>query len=367
MNLDQLPSGKWRVRVSHQGRRAAGTADSKYDAQVLGGKLLADLGKVTDDQQTFGAFLLWHVETHELAIKTRDDYRTVVKRLLLSGHRLLERPAALITTPMLVHLYDQLRANGWTAHRVSRLHEVAGGAFKRAERYGLVDKNPARGAAPGRPRKPDITVPTPDDVGRLLDACAEDFIPALTLLAMTGMRRGELVALRWTDVDLDGEALTIRRAATYTKATGVVVNDTVKNGAKGERVIALDPHTVGVLKGYRKEVLAFHLAAGHPFSEGQYLFMNYKTGTCRRPDWATQGFVRMRKQLGLEHVRMYDLRHFMVTSMLAAGMAPSVVAGRAGHDVATMLKRYVHFMPASDRAEATAFANMVQAARKQSR
>lgn len=364
MNLDQLPSGKWRVRVSHGGRRAAGTAATKYDAQVLGGKLLAGLGKVTDDEQTFGAFLLWHVETHRLAVKTRDDYDAVVRRFLASGHRLVDQPVSTITTPMLVQLYDELAAGDWTPHRVSRLHEVVSGAFTRGRRYGLVSANPATGAGPKRPRKPDIKVPSMDDVGRLLDACGDDFAPALTLLAMTGMRRGELVALKWTDVDFDTESLTIRRAATYTPKTGVVVNDTVKNDVKGERVIALDPHTVDVLRAHRKRTLEFHLAAGHPFIDDQWIFINYKQGTCRRPDWATQRFVRMRAELGLDHVRMYDLRHFMVTSMLASGMAPSTVAGRAGHDVGTMLKRYTHFMPASDRAEANAFADMIQKARK---
>jgi integrase len=364
MNVDQLPSGRWRVRVSHDGRRASGTAKTRTDAQVLGGKLLAEFGKVNDDEQTFGVFLLWHVTTHDLEVTTRDDYQRVVRRFIDSEHRLVEFPVGRVTTPLLVQCYDDLVAGDWSAHRVCRLHEVVGGAFRRAKRYGIVDTNPAIGAGPKRPRKPDIKVPSTDDVARLLDACDGEFVPALTVTAMTGLRRGELVGLKWSDLDLDTESITIRRAVTSTTATGVVVRDTVKNDAAGERVIALDPHTASVLKAYRKDRIEFYLALGHPFADDDWVFKNHKTGGPRRPDWVTQRFIRMRKDLGLEHVRLYDLRHFMVTSMLAAGMAPTTVAGRAGHDVGTMLKRYVHFMPASDRAEATAFAATIQAARR---
>jgi integrase len=363
MNLEQLPSGRWRVRVSFRGTKAAGTADTKVDAQVLGGTLLAQLGAVSDDDQRFGVFLLTHIATATLSPSTKDDYERVVKRFLATEHRLIELPARAITTPKLVQLYDELAKAEWSTHRVSRLHVVISAAFKRARRYGLVAVNPATGAAPKTPPKPDIKVPSTDDVARLLDAAGPHFTPALTLLATTGMRRGELVALKWSDVDLVEETLTIRRAVSCTTKTGVVVRDTVKNGAKGERVIALDSHTAAVLRQHRYDVIEFYAKLRHPFSDDDWIFKD-KWGKPRRPDWATQRFVRMRKQLGLDHVRLYDLRHFMVTSMLASGAPPTTVAGRAGHDVVTMMRRYVHFMPASDRSEASAFVAAIQAKRR---
>jgi integrase len=365
MNVDQLPSGRWRVRVSHEGRRASGTAETRHEAQVLGGKLLANLGKVNDDEQTLGAFLLWHVKksAKELQATTVADYERVVCRFLMSDHRLVDYPAVHITTGMLVQLYDDLAEDDWSAHRVLRLHGVISGAYTRAVTWDLIDRNPALKAGPKPPAKPDLVMPTAEQVAQLLDACDGEFHAALTLLVVTGMRRGEVVGLKWADLDLDAGTAKIKRAVSYTKATGVVVRDTVKNGKKGERVVALDEGTVAVLKAYRKEVIEFHLAIGHPFAD-DWVFTNHKTGGPRRPDWATQRFVRMRTALKLEHVRLYDLRHFMVTSMLAAGMAPSTGAGRAGHDVKTMLQTYTHFLPASDRAEAEAFAATIQAARR---
>jgi integrase len=362
MHVDKLPSGRWRVRVSHDGRRAAGTADTRVDAQVLGGELLAQLGAVSGDDVTLGAFLLQHVKRATLSPSTADDYERVVRRLVDSEHPVADMLVRSITTAHLVRLYDELLEQGWSGHRVSRLHEVIGGAYKRARRHGIVTVNPASGAAPARPRKPEITPPTAEEVVRLLDAAGE-FSPALTLLAMTGMRRGELVGLRWSDVDLDGATLTIRRAVVCTTKTGVVVRDSVKNGPQGERVIALDPHTVAEVREYRRKVTEFYAKLRHPFSEEQYLFGD-RYGRPRRPDWATQRFDRLRDRLGLQHVRLYDLRHFMVTAMLAAGAPPTVVAGRAGHDVMTMMRRYVHFIPASDREQANAFAASVLGARQ---
>jgi integrase len=349
MYVKQLPSGTWRVIVQHAGRKATGTAETYSEAQILGGQLLEQLGRVADDSTPLGEYLVGYVEHLEIAATTRADYTAILVRLNESKHELLSAPIAKVTTARLVALYRDMRHAGWSAHRTMRLHTVISGAFAQALRLDLVQRNPARGATPAAPRKPAIKVPTNDDVRRILDA-AGDFAPVLTLLAATGMRRGELVGLRWCDIDFDAGSVALRRAVAHTPASGTVIKE-LKNDSKGERVIALDSTTLAMLKQMRRDIIALTLEVGSTFSDDQFIFST-RAGGPRRPDYITKRYIKIRTELGLDHVRLYDLRHWMVTTLLSAGHPPAVVAGRAGHDVRTMVDRYWHFIPASDRTEA---------------
>lgn len=361
MHLEQLPSGSWRVTVRHQGHRRRATAPTRTEAQIVGGRLLEQLGAPPGDGITLSAWLRRHVDQHRLADTTRDDYTRILDRLATVDHPLSHVPVDQVTTARLVALYDDLAQLGWTPHRVSRLHEVISGAYTRAVRLEVVARNPARGAAPARPPLPQITPPTDADVARLIDA-AGDFTAALLLAASTGMRRGELVGIQWGDIDFAAATITIRRAVTWTARSGTQIKD-VKNGVRGERVIALDPATLTALRTLRTTQLEQLLALGLPMHADRFVFAR-RTGEPWRPDFVTYRFAKLRTELGLDHVRLYDVRHWMITSMLAAGEPVATVAGRAGHDPVTMLRRYWHFVPASDRDQADRHAARLAAARE---
>jgi integrase len=345
VHLEQLPSKSWRVTVTHGGERRRGTRRTKIEAEQLGGRFATELGAGIDDNTTLGEFIDRHVEAHTYAVTTRSDYRRVARRL---GDR-RRVPIATLTTGRLVALYASLAADGWQAHRISKLHELISSAFARALRFDEVSRNPATGASPGRPPRPAIVPPTDGEVARLEAACPVDLKAAVILESSAGMRRGELVAVQRGDFDLDEATLSIRRAAAYTPETGLVIKE-LKNGDKGYRVIGLDAYVMAALRTHLAQVAEHRLAAGAgPLQPRHYVFSRDLGVSPWFPDFVTKRWGKLRASLELDHVKFGHLRHYVATSMLTAGESPQIVAGRLGHDPVTLQRRYWHFIPAADR------------------
>jgi integrase len=169
----------------------------------------------------------------------------------------------------------------------------------------------------------------------------------LHLAAATGARRGELVALRWSDVDLDQGELVISRSVVDAGDRRLVIKDTKTH--QGRR-IALAAGAVRALRDHRRHQLEQRLALGLGRTDAPWIFCHPDSSLPWRPDYVSKRWRRLRTELKLEDARLHDLRHFSVTQLLAAGVDPKTVAGRHGHArVAMTLDRYSHFVPARDR------------------
>ncbi|HEX6425247.1 MAG TPA: site-specific integrase, partial [Acidimicrobiales bacterium] len=188
---------------------------------------------------------------------------------------------------------------------------------------------------------------TPDQARAFLDATADDRLHPLWALALdTGARRGELSALRWESVDLDGSAVTIR--ASRTLAGSHVVEGPTKNGKP--RVVDLDGRTVAALRAWRVRQARDRLAAGEAWQGGTpgesgYVFTN-ELGEPYRPNVLTQAFGYAQSGLGLPRIVFHALRHTSASILIAAGVAITVVSARLGHSqVSITLEVYSHLMP----------------------
>lgn len=251
------------------------------------------------------------------------------------------------------HLYATLLAGGLSAASIRRVHNVIRAAFAQAIRWDLIASNPASRATPPREPRRDVTPPAPEQVVALLDAAAGDD-PTLGLFvrlaAVTGARRGQLCALRWSDVDLDAAEVRFTRALAKVRG-GAVAKDT-KTGARW--AVAIDPATVRQLRDHRRRQAETALSVGVPLAPDACLFAQDAAGTRPwHPDGASQRFARLRARVGLDGVRLHDLRHYMATQLLAEGFDVATVTGRGGWATATTpLRVYAHFQPARDRAAA---------------
>jgi len=183
--------------------------------------------------------------------------------------------------------------------------------------------------------------------------------------ATTGARRGELCGLRWRSADLVDATVTISRAIVEGERGALVEKDTKTHSA---RRIALDPQTAEELSTHRSRCAERALACGASLGEDAYVFSRSPDGTKPLvPTDVTNGFIRVRRQVGLDHVRLHDLRHFAATRLLAAGVPVRTVSGRLGHaNAATTLGVYAHFLEASDRDAANTLGAVLQAAQKPS-
>ncbi len=233
---------------------------------------------------------------------------------------------------------------------VHQVQVVVSGALGQAVKWGWCPTNVARMASPPTVRTPRIIPPTVDEVRRLVEAgeVRNPTLAALVMLAaLTGARRGELCALRWTDVDL--EAGTIRIARAIVDLPGRVEETSTKTHQ--ERTLALGEAGVDLLQLHRTRVFALaSVGAVEVVSHGFIFSERLDCATPIRPDSVTGFFRRVRDELGLKHVHLHSLRHFMATQLAARGdVSARTLAGRLGHaDASVSFKVYSAFVPPAD-------------------
>ena len=163
--------------------------------------------------------------------------------------------------------------------------------------------------------------------------------PAYLLLATTGLRRGECLGLRWSDLDLDGARASIRQTVIAVKHTAML--GTPKT-AKGRRTVTLDAGTVAALREHRKRQAAERLLMGAGWTDTNLVFCHVD-GTMLHPERFTRGFSNAIHRLGLPPIRLHDLRHGWATLALQAGVHPKIVQERLGHaNIGITLDTYSH-------------------------
>lgn len=343
VNITQLPSGSWRVEVSHKGQRRTATARTRTEAKQRGAELAVALG-LTPRRSTVDVsqLLAYWLDAFDGSVTFRSDAVRVIGALPDS---FTARSLDDVTPVVIEHLYRHLGADGYSVHRVRRVHTVLSSAWTMALRYEWASVNPfASAKKPAVPQR-RVQAPSADDVRRLLNAADGVFALYLELAATIGARRGELVALQWGDVN--GTTLDIHRALAYTAQSGIVEVDG-KIGAKGHRIVSVSPQLAARLKTHRADQVKMALAHGLPSP----LWVFSDTAGCEPwiPDTVSTRFRRLRTKVGLDHVRAHDLRHFMASESLAAGVPLSVVGDRLGHvNRATTSDTYGHLVPAADR------------------
>jgi len=241
---------------------------------------------------------------------------------------------------------------------IRHVHAVLHRALKDAVRWGRLSRNPADSADPPRVGREGHEMKTwsAEQLAAFLEAVREERLsPLWHTLAMTGMRRGEALGLRWEDVDLEAGRLAVRRAL-IPNGREVVVSE--PKTARGRRVIALDPQTVLVLRAQAARQLEEQQASKAWRDTG--LVFTREDGEALHPEVASRHFLQAVKRALLPAIRLHDLRHTHATLALRAGIHPKVVSERLGHaSVSITLDTYSHAIPAMQEEAAARIAALV--------
>jgi integrase len=350
MHLRKLSSGHWHWIVKVHGSVRRGTELSKAKAKMAASEAEIDLGRVPrGSNATFGELLEAHLADREYAPTLHYDLRRLIDRLDddVKAWRVRDIEAIAVE-----HLYRRLAAQGWKPNTLKRLHMVSGSAFKRALGYGWVTTNPFRVARAPRVERSQVTAPSVEQVRSILDSFQADtsLRMFLRISATTGARRGEVCALQWPDIDLDTGTVVIRRSVAHVTGIGLVISEG-KTGAKGHRVIGIDPATVTMLSAHKQRQTALAVAAR--LSTPLWVFSHDAGISPWRGDYVSRSFRNARDAAGAQGVRLHDLRHHVATQMLASGDPVTVVSKRLGHaSPVTTLGVYAHMVPAADRTAA---------------
>lgn len=344
-SVDLDPTGPKRRRKVLYGATRREVVAKLRDAQ----QRLADGDSVEDSRTLVGLFLSrWSTEGlagTKLKATTRDNYATIARVHLVPslGHLRLDRLAPSDVDRLLAGK----RGEGLSDSTVRLIYTVLRRALDYAVRDGLVRRNVA--AAVDRPTVAyrEAVVLSPTQAQTLLEAARGSRLYALYAVAMAaGLRRGEALALAWSDVDLDAGTLRVRRTLSRT-SVGLVFTE--PKTSRSRRTIPLPAALVEELRAHRTRQLEERLAAGSLWIEHGLVFPSL-TGTPLDPRNALRAFTAVAAGAGLVGIGLHTLRHTCASLLLAQDVHPRVVMETLGHSgISITMDTYSHVMPQQQR------------------
>ena len=288
--------------------------------------------------------------------RTAEGYQIIVDRHIvpaLGSLRLTKLLAGDVE-----RLEAQLLASGLSANTVHHIHVVLSKALKDALRKGLVGRNVCQLVEPPRPGRYEVDAPDPGSIARILDLARQTpYHAAFHVLAFCGLRRGEAIAMKWTNVDLERGIMSVVATAQRLKGRGVVSQPT--KSAAGRRGIALDANTVNVLRAHKAAQAEYRLRLG-PLYDDHGLVFGGPSGRPLDPAVLTRNFEKLAKKAGISGLRLHDLRHGHASGLIKAGVHPRVVQDRLGHaSSAFTMQVYGHVAAGLQADAADAFAGLM--------
>jgi integrase len=233
---------------------------------------------------------------------------------------------------------------------VRHVHRLLHRVFGHATKWGNIKRNVV--ALVDAPKVPptEAAVLQTTEIPQMFAALrGRIFFPIAVVALGTGMRRGELLALRWSDVDLDAGRLQVERSLEQTHKYGLRVK--APKSSRGRRSISLSPAVIAELRAYWKAQQEQRLALGLGKSPADALVFAKYDGAPLKPLQLTHEFARRMKAAGLPHVTLHTLRHTHASQLITSGMDILTVSRRLGHSSAAItLTVYGHLLSSEDRA-----------------
>lgn len=288
---------------------------------------------------------------------TLSTYRRLVEQRIVPA--LGSTPLADLSSGMLATAYAGWLGAGLSPTYVQLIHQVINKALGDAERQGLIARNPARNVEAPRKSTLEMRTWTAGEAGRFLAHVAEErLFPMWRLFLTTGMRRGEVAALRWRDVDLEHARLSVRQTGNVIE--GVWTVGSPKGRGRGAtRLLSLDAETVRVLRAHQVAQLAERQELPEVWQDWGLVFCR-EDGTPINPTRIGHQLTIRARQAGLPPIRVHDLRHTYATLALLAGIHPKVVSERLGHaNIGITLNLYSHVTEGMDRDAADLVAQLL--------
>jgi integrase len=360
--------GYWQVRVyagldplTGRTRYVFDRAPTKKQAEKLEARLIASVeegrqkgGTARTVGELVERWYEWRQGVKEISPTTLAGYRHQIDHRIIpalgrmSVHRL--------DAETLDRFYAELRRRGrhdgkaLSASQVRATHTVLSGALKQAVAWGWIAHNPARLATPPSMPRDEVQPPPVEQVAGLLGVAQErdpKFGLFLRLAVVLGARRGELCALRWSAIDFDRAEVLLERGVV--QVVGQPLLDKATK-TRGKRRLAVDARTVELLHAHHARAEQTARAFDITLPDDAYVFSREPDSSRpMHPSHMTHRFGDLARSVGLS-ARLHDLRHLMVTYLIAQGVDWRTAAGRAGHSGPHMtLGTYAHFQPAQDR------------------
>ncbi|MDP2727158.1 MAG: site-specific integrase [Dehalococcoidia bacterium] len=255
---------------------------------------------------------------------------------------------AALTPQHLQKLYAQKLVEGLSPMSVRHLHAILHRALGQALRWGLVATNVTEAVDPPRKERVELRTLSPEEARRFLEAAEGDRFEALYVLALTtGLRQGEMLGLRWKDLDLEGGRLQVVATLQRT-AKGLVMSE--PKTSRSRRQVILTDMAREALRQHRIAQVEERLKAGPLWEDNDLVFPNEMGKPMDAGNILRRSFCPLLEKAGLPHIRFHDLRHSAATLLLSQGINPKVIQEMLGHSSITLtLDVYSHLLPTMQR------------------
>jgi integrase len=346
-SLYQRKNGLWVASVSIQGKRLYKYAKTLHEARSW----LEQTRDQINSGLTFAAaqisldkFLQDWLGACQASIrpKTLQQYAQIVNQYLspgLGSVRLKD-----LRPDHIQSLYNALLRNGKSERTVLLIHSVLHGALNQALRWGLIGRNPAQAVMRPKLKRQEMKTLSDVQAKSLLNTAKGSRLDALLWLALTtGLREGEILGLKWSDLDWTAKRLKIQRQLQRLRDKGLVFTEPKSMASR--RAVTLSSDIISRLRSQRVVQAYEKLFAGDRWQEHDLIFPS-TLGTPLDPRNLYRQFKNALKEARLPNIRFHDLRHTAATLMLQQHTHPKVVQERLGHsDISLTLNTYSHVLP----------------------
>ena len=362
--------GKWQITIDTGTDPATGkrlrhfetVTGTKRGAHIRLAELLVAIDQGSYIRQprklTVAEYLAGWLSAHaesNLAAKTRESYRHEMAVYIVPAIGWLK-----LTDLRPQHIQDYIgkglstgkkRGGGLSLRTLQYHYRILSKALSDAVRMGLLAVNPCRGVSPPKPARRDIPSYNQDDVKKLVSAISESSHPLLyTTLLMTGLRRGEALALTWRDVDLELACLYVSHSLLKLDDGTVIIKG--PKTARSRRMVDLPPSLALSLRDHKSNQEVQMILIGRNLRTDDFIF-SHEDGSPLNPNTITHDFGKVAKKAGFVGLRLHDLRHLHATMLLKMGTHPRIVQERLGHSsITTTLDIYSHTVPGLQKAAA---------------
>jgi integrase len=352
-SISKRADGRWMARLTLDGgERKTFYARTRQEAARRPAAAMRDRDTgvpIVGERQTVEQYFSAWLSTIRPTIRPRSwvRYEEMVRLHLLPslGGTILSR----LSAHQLQTLYSAKLAEGLAPATVGRLHAVARRALGEATLLGLTQRNVATLVRAPRSAGHEMRVLTPSQARVFLTSIAGDPLEPLYVLALTtGMRRGELLALHWSEIDLEAGYLQVRWTLQHVAGGTYIL--TPPKTARSRRKIALTARAVKALGEHRSRQSALREAAKEAWQETDFVFTNAIGHPIRGNHILQRNFAPLLAKAGLPSIRFHDLRHTAATLLLLKSIHPKVVSEMLGHSTISMtLDIYSHVLPDMQR------------------
>ena len=343
--------GRWVASIPlGNGKKKTLYFETRKEAEHAKRNALNELEKgqlATSPNQTLKAYLEYWLGIQQTVLKagTYSNYHQFIAHFIIPelGHVRLQK----LTGDMFQSLYAKLKKEGISPHTIRLVHAIIRKALADALKWKKLSFNPVKDAVPPKADKREMTVLDLEQAKILIEYAKDTKYECLLQVALLGLRRGELLGLKWQDIDFEKGELKIQRSLSYIHNPDTGHYEFVEHEPKtatSRRIIHLPRFVIDALKKHREMQFQKRESASQ-WKDRDLVFSNRKGGYMR-PAHIFIDFKQLLKQAGLPEIRFHDLRHSAASIWLALGINPKVIQELLGHsNIRVTLDVYSHVLP----------------------